>query len=145
MLRHTTRIKTAFASGCFVLHLPSTLGAFFYSGSILLLSIYETQEKSAEELRTEQEHTPFPTNPLTPAQAAYARDFHAIAGADDPMVKSYEITTGVRGFATHTRVLVDGRPFAYQWHCWLPDSVRDLGARGSWMAINPSTGRSRRL
>jgi hypothetical protein len=200
------------------------------------------------------------TNPLTPAQAAYARDFHAIAGADDPLVKSFlaeavdgetnlywrarrahdalcravyyrepgtdsvavvlrqgygvcrnysaamesfgrllgvpmldawaprhettflmlpglspaivevtedalhtntapswersrwflgvpanEITTGVRGFAMHTRVLVDGKPFAYQWHCWLPDSVHHLGARGSWMVINPSTGRSRRL
>jgi transglutaminase-like putative cysteine protease/sugar lactone lactonase YvrE len=56
-----------------------------------------------------------------------------------------EITTGVRGFAMHTRVLVDGTPFAYQWHCWLPDAVHDIRARGVWTVINPSTGQTRRM
>jgi len=56
-----------------------------------------------------------------------------------------EITTGVRGFAMHTRVLVDGTPFAYQWHCWLPDAVHDIRARGGWTVINPITGQTRRM
>lgn len=57
-----------------------------------------------------------------------------------------EITTGVNGFAMHTPVLVDGTPFAYQWHCWLPDAVHDVSARGGWTAvINPLMRPARRM
>jgi hypothetical protein len=60
-------------------------------------------------------------------------------------VPAQEITTGVRGFAMHTKVLLDGTPFRYEWHCWLPDSVQGVSQRGWWSVINPETGRARRL
>jgi transglutaminase-like putative cysteine protease len=60
-------------------------------------------------------------------------------------VPATEITTGVRGFAMHSRVLVDGTPFRYEWHCWLPEAVHGVNERGWWTVINPVTGQARRL
>jgi hypothetical protein len=56
-----------------------------------------------------------------------------------------EITTGARGYAMHSRLLLDGARYAYRWHYWLPSAARDLSQEGWWTATDPATGRTRRL
>jgi transglutaminase-like putative cysteine protease len=56
-----------------------------------------------------------------------------------------EITTGVRGYAMHGRLLVEGVPYTYQWHYWIPVAVRGIRHDGWWTVTDPATGKTRRL
>jgi hypothetical protein len=56
-----------------------------------------------------------------------------------------EITTGVRGMAMHRPVFLDGTPYGYRWHYWLPASVEGIGHEGWWSVLDPATGRKRRF
>jgi hypothetical protein len=56
-----------------------------------------------------------------------------------------EITTGVRGYAMHTQVLLGETPFSYYWHYWLPDGLAGIEHRGWWTASDERTGAKRRL
>ncbi len=56
-----------------------------------------------------------------------------------------EITTGVRGRAMHTKVLVDGKEFVYGWHFWRPASIEGLVHQGRWTVLDGRPRRSRRV
>jgi hypothetical protein len=56
-----------------------------------------------------------------------------------------EITTGVRGYAMHSPLLLNGVPCVYQWHYWLPKDVQGLRHQGWWTVTDPATGQTRRL
>ena len=56
-----------------------------------------------------------------------------------------EITTGVRGRAMHSRLMVDGREFVYGWHFWRPAGLDGLTHQGGWKVIEGRPRIVRRL
>ena len=56
-----------------------------------------------------------------------------------------EITTGVRGYAMHNRLSLDGVSYAYQWHYWAPVSTKGIRHEGWWTITSSRTGKARRL
>jgi hypothetical protein len=56
-----------------------------------------------------------------------------------------EITTGVRGFAMHSPLLLDGTSYTYQWHYWTPTAVSGIQHEGGWTVTDSATGKTKRL
>jgi transglutaminase-like putative cysteine protease len=56
-----------------------------------------------------------------------------------------EITTGVRGYAMHSQLLLDAVPYTYRWHYWLPSAVHGIRHEGWWTITDPASGKTRRL
>ncbi len=56
-----------------------------------------------------------------------------------------EITTGVRGYAMHSPLRLEGALWQYHWHYWLPAAVPGIRHEGWWTQTDPGTGKKRRL
>jgi hypothetical protein len=60
-------------------------------------------------------------------------------------VSADEITTGARGLAMHSPLVLEGVPYTYGWHYWVPAALHGIRHGGWWTVTDPATGRTRRL